>query len=136
MLLMVEPKESYDVEPGCYAAVCIDARELDKRTPEGVKRYLRIVWQIKQSSEKNARYLVGKNYEPSLAKGTELRDDLENWLGPFDVRQFDTDSLKGKSAMVTIRHIHNEGRPKPFCFVSKVEPLQTNNPDTYESISP
>jgi hypothetical protein len=136
MLIPVEPTDSFDVEPGRYEATCVDARENEKRTAKGPKTYLRIVWELKGSANKSVRYLVGKNYEPSLAKDTELRDDLESWLGCFDARQFDTKTLKGKEANVTVRHIHNEGRPRPFCFVSKVEPLVIEDADESEMISP
>jgi hypothetical protein len=38
--------------------------------------------------------------------------------------------------MVTVRHIHNEGRPKPFCFVSNVDPLDVPELDPDEIHSP
>jgi hypothetical protein len=119
MLISADPTDSYDVLPGRYQAVCIDSREIAK----GSRSFLRLVWALNESANPNVRYLVGKNYEPSLRKGSELRNDIDSWLGDqIDVRSFDTDTLKGRTADVTVKHIHNEGHPKPFCWVSEINP--------------
>jgi hypothetical protein len=129
MIISVPPTDSYDVEPGRYRAVCIEARDFTKNTDQGPKQQLRIIWQLTDPPEQHIRYLVGKNYDPSLTKGSDLRTDLQSWLGPLNVPKFNSDTLKGKEAVVTVRHIHNDGQPKPFCWVSEIKPLSAYDND-------
>ena len=97
MLIPVEPRESYDVEPGRYRAKCIDVRDKDIPTRKGTVKGQRIIWELDIPGADNVRYLVGKNYEPTLAKDSTLRTDLRSWFG-HDIkgRQFDTATLKGQ----------------------------------------
>ena len=138
MLIPVEPIDSFDVEPGRYKATCIDVRDKDIPTRKGTVKGQRIVWEIDVPGNENVRYLVGKNYEPTLAKNSPLRIDLTTWFGhDIKVRNFDTATLKGKEAIVTIQDIVNEGRDKPYHWVAKVEPLVTEeDADDARSISP
>ncbi len=123
MLIPVPPKDCFDVEPGKYPATCIETREIEKQTPKGSEKRLRIIWELNVPGSDDVRYLVGKNYEPTLARNSLLRNDLTTWFGrDVNARQFDTATLKGKSATVTVHHIENEGRAKPYCWVAKVEP--------------
>jgi hypothetical protein len=123
MIIQVPPTESYDVPEGRYKAICEDVFEYDKLTDKGPKKFLRVVWRLLDSPTENVRYLVGKNYEPSLAKRGQLRSDLITWFG-HDIKpgQFDTQTIKGKEATVTVSHIYNEGHDKPYRWVSEVEP--------------
>jgi hypothetical protein len=138
MLLSVEPRDSFDVEPGRYRAACTDIREIENQTREGTQKFLRIIWELDTCDTQNVRYLAGKNYEPTLAKDSTLRNDLITWFGhDINARSFDTASLKGKEAIITIQRIENEGRDKPFCWVSRVEPLASEDePDDARLISP
>jgi hypothetical protein len=123
MLIPVPPKNSFDVEPGRYAATCIDAREFEKETRKGSAKLLRLIWELHIPGADDVRYLVGKNYEPTLARNSKLRNDLITWFGhDINVRQFDTATLKGKDATITVQHIDNEGFSEPYCWVAKVEP--------------
>ena len=122
MLLSVEPRDSFDVEAGRYRATCIDVREIENRRKPGQK-LLRLVWELKSAGKDNVRHLVGKNYEPTLAKDSTLRNDIMSWFGhDINARQFDTASLKGQDATVTIQLIENEGWDKPYRWVAQVEP--------------
>ncbi len=132
MLIPVPPRDTYNVEPGRYRATCIDIREIEDKHHYGQK-LLRIVWELSDLPDENVRYLVGKNYEPSLAKDSTLRHDLRSWFGhDINVRQFDTSTLKDKDAIVTVQHIENEGRPKPYCWVAKIEPAMAEDNDDTE----
>jgi hypothetical protein len=136
MLLTVPPKESFDVEPGRYRATCTETREVEKQTRNGTEKFLRIIWELQSPGSENIRYLAGKNYKPSLARDSQLRNDLITWFDrDINARQFDTGTLKGKEAIVTVQHIENEGRDKPFCWVSRVEPPMDEAEHT-EIISP
>ncbi len=46
MLIRVEARESFDVEPGRYRAKCIDVRDKDISTRKGTVKGQRIVWEI------------------------------------------------------------------------------------------
>ena len=121
MLLSVEPRDTYDVEPGRYHAVCVDVRETENKRQRGQK-LLRIVWEVKVPGNHTGtvRYLVGKNYKPTLAKDSQLRNDIVDWFGhEINAKQFDTATLKDRPAIVTIRQIENEGWSKPFCHVER-----------------
>jgi hypothetical protein len=138
MLIPVEATDSFDIEPGRYKTTCVDVREIEKQTRKGTEKFLRLIWELDIPGSENIRYLAGKNYKPSLAKDSPLRNDLITWYGhDINARQFDTTSLKGKEAIITVQHIENEGRDKPFCWVSRVEPLvDQDEADEARTISP
>jgi hypothetical protein len=138
MLLSVEPRDGFDVEPGRYKAKCTDIREIEKQTPRGTKKFLRLIWELDTGGRENLCYLAGKHYEPTLATDSTLRNDLITWFGhDINARSFETATLKGKDAVITVQHIENEGRDTPFCWVSRVEPLITEDePDDARLISP
>jgi hypothetical protein len=138
MLIPVEAQDSYDIEPGRYRAKCIDVRDKDIPTRKGIVKGQRIVWELDIPGTDNVRYLAGKNYEPSLAKDSTLRNDLRSWFGhDIKARQFDTATLKGKEAIITVQDIENEGHDKPYHWVAKVEPLvDEDDADDARTISP
>jgi hypothetical protein len=140
MLIPVEARESCDVEPGRYRAKCIDVRDKEIPTRKGPVKGQRIVWEIDVPGNDNVQYLVGKNYEATLAKNSLLRNDLISWFGhDIKVRQFDTATLKGKEAIITVQDIENEGRANPYHWVARVEPLVDEDAEDAEdarSISP
>ena len=87
MVIPVPPKDSFDVEPGRYAAKCIDVRERSQLERKASNKRLRIVWEVKvPGGAESVRYVVAKNYEPTLARHSELRDDLISWLGHDSLR--------------------------------------------------
>jgi hypothetical protein len=137
MLLSVEPRDSFDVEPGRYRATCTDIREIEKQTRKGTQKFLRIIWELDTCGRENVRYLAGKNYEPTLAKDSAFRNDLITWFGhDINARNFDTATLKGKEAIVTVQNIENEGWDHPYHWVAKVEPLADEDAENTRMISP
>jgi hypothetical protein len=138
MLIPVESRDSFDVEPGRYRATCTEVREIEKQTRKGTQKLLRLIWELQSPGSENTRYLAGKNYEPTLAKDSVLRNDLRSWFGhDINARQFDTATLKGKNAILTVQDIENEGWANPYHHVAKVEPLvDEDDADDARSISP
>jgi hypothetical protein len=138
MVIPVQPKDSFDVEPGRYHATCTDVREKDIHNRTGTQKGLRIVWELAIPGTENTRHLVGKNYEATLTRNSLLRNDLVSWFGhDINVREFDTATLKGKEAIVTVQHIENEGWAKPYCWVARVEPATNEDQETVATmISP
>ena len=138
MILSVEPRDTFDVEPGRYQAVCVEVREIENKRQRGQK-LLRVTWEVKVPGNHNGtvRYLVGKNYEPTLAKDSQLRNDIMSWFGhDISARQFDTATLKGREAIVTVHHIENEGWPKPYCWVERIEPPGNYDEDFHDGQAP
>ena len=80
MIIPVEPRDSFDVEPGRYRATCTEVREIEKQTRKGTEKFLRLIWELQSPGSENIRYLAGKNYEPTLAKNSPLRNDLITWF--------------------------------------------------------
>jgi len=137
MVIPVPPRDSFDIEPGRYRATCTEIREIEKQTRKGTQKNLRIVWELDIPTSENIRYLAGKNYEPTLAKDSTLRHDLRTWFGhDINARQFDTATLKGKEAILTVQDIENEGWANPYHHVARVEPLVDEDADDARSISP
>jgi hypothetical protein len=138
MIISVDPHDSFDIEPGRYRAVCTEIREIEKQTRKGTQKYLRLTWELDLPGDENVRYLAGKNYEPKLTKDSALRNDLRSWFGhDIKVRNFDTATLKGKEAILTVTDIENEGHANPYHWVATVEPLVTEDAaDDARLISP
>jgi hypothetical protein len=137
MLIPVEPTDSYDIEPGRYKATCTEIREIEKQTRKGTQKNLRLVWELDIPGTENVRFLAGKNYEPTLAKDSTLRNDLRSWFGhDIKVRNFDTATLKGREAIITVQDIENEGHANPYHWVAKVERLVDEDAEDARLISP
>ena len=140
MIISVDPRDSFDIEPGRYRAICTEIREIEKQTRKGTQKYLRLTWELDIPGAENIRYLAGKNYEPKLTKDSVLRNDLRSWFGhDIKVRNFDTATLKSKEAVITVQDIENEGWENPYHAVVKVEPLvdeDAEDADDARSISP
>ena len=46
MIISVEPRDSFDVEPGRYRATCTEVREIEKQTRKGTEKFLRLIWEL------------------------------------------------------------------------------------------
>ncbi|MEI6396202.1 MAG: hypothetical protein WCT12_34490 [Verrucomicrobiota bacterium] len=137
MLIPVEQTDTFDVEPGRYRATCTESRVIQKQTRKGSANRLRIIWELNIPGSENIRYLVGKSYEPTLTKDSSLRNDLRSWFGhDINARNFDTSTLKGIKAIITVKDIENEGWDNPYHSVAKIEPLVEEDCDDARLISP
>lgn len=73
----------------------------------------------------------------TLAKDSQLRNDIVDWFGhDINARQFDTVTLNGRDAIVTVRHIENEGWSKLFRHVERVGPPGNEKEDFQDGQSP
>jgi len=72
--------------------------------------------------------VVAKRYPLSLAVHSELRKDLEGWLGPnaMEMPTIEWTStfelLIGQKADLEVVHIHNPGYTNPFVFPKRIMP--------------
>lgn len=131
---MIEvPKErSFDVDPGQYRAVLKSVILLkDKKTKKGHQDNVRLVFDIKSAGKGCVQYCAGKNYEPSMALGSDLREDLKSWRGhdltadELNVGAVDLEKLIGSEADLNIGNIENSGHSKPFVFIQEIRPAGT-----------
>src|SRR5271170_6043011 len=105
MKISIPKQNNFDVPEGKYRARLTDVIEL--------KDEVRLRFEIQISDQK---YLAGKNYEPLLKSGSELRNDLDSWgcINFAEGEELDLDALIGKEADLEIQHKHNEGYNKPY----------------------
>ena len=92
------------------------------------KDKVRFVFEIINQHPKRGRYVAGKNYDISLAKGSQLREDLASWRG-FDLTDqeleagaVDFERFVGREADIAIRHITNDSHKDPFCHIAGIFP--------------
>ena len=101
-----------------------------KAYPNNSSEKVRLVFEILNYCDQDKVYLAGKSYDPSLAKGSALRNDLESWE-VFNVQageetgNFDLNTLVGNEADLSIRHIANAGHTEPFVYVEEIRPAGT-----------
>ena len=104
-------------------------RKLDHRTGDSVEK-IRLLFDILNYSTRNKSYSAGKTYDPCLAKGSQLREDLETWKvfkieAGESTSSFDLDKLVGDEADIRVRHITNRTYPDPFVFIEEIRPAGT-----------
>ena len=102
--------------PGIHQAVCVDVVDLGMVDGTfGLKRKLKLVWQLKARNEKNERFQVRATYTQSLHEKSRLRHDLETWRGrPFtkdELKAFDVEALIGANCQIQVGHrVSAQGR--------------------------
>lgn len=126
MTLTIEPAKRWDAPEGTFDATFYEIKEVnDKRTN---KRMFRMVWQIEDFTSPSEIMCAARNFEPTLACGSELRKALVSWLGEelmgqyIKSGQFDFDLLKERKARLEIVHLHNESYPRPFVMIESILP--------------
>jgi len=132
MIIRISREPTFDVPEGKYRAVLTEVINLeDRKTKTGWADQVRLLFEIVAPQAANTCYLVGKNYEPSLAKNSDLRKDLAGWRG-YDLTEqeiaagsVNLESMIGKEADIKVAHIKNEGFPKPYVFIKAIRPPGT-----------
>lgn len=126
-----EAKEYEKIEPGNYAAVCVQMVEIGTVMEEiqGKKKKMKKVW-LRWETPDDVRedgepFLLSKEYTLSMNEKATLRKDLNSWRGkPFteeEARRFDITILVGKPCMLNI--VHNE---KGYANISAVTSVPKN----------
>jgi len=82
-LIIKEDPSQYPLPPeGLHVAVCVDVVDLGElETPFGRKHKLSVIWELAETDDDGAHYIVGKRYTWSLNEKSNLRKDLERWRG-------------------------------------------------------
>lgn len=95
---------------GTHAAVLVDVQDLGMVPGAyGVKRKVRLVWQLDTLDDAGRRVEVARLYTLSLHERAALRQDLERWRGRkfTDVELdagFDLEKLLGVNCQVVVSH--------------------------------
>lgn len=125
MNINIPLENCFQVPEGNYKAVLTAVYHLASRDK------LRFVFEIIDKHPKRGRYVAGKNYEISLAKGSQLREDLGSWRGhditdaELDAGTIDFEKFIGGEADISIIHIANDSHSTPFCHIATIHPSGT-----------
>lgn len=91
-------------------AVCVDVTPLRKQQSQyGERDVFKVVFEVDLQKEDGGRYAVwSRNFTPSLNEKAAFRKFLRSWLGrdlsAAELKEFDTETLLGKSAQVVVVH--------------------------------
>jgi hypothetical protein len=124
MIIPIEHEKSFDCPEGSFSAVLVEVKSVQG------SQQVRFVFEIEDLSTEFKTMLAGKNYKPQLSGESELRRDLESWLGENFLERysknghFDPALLQGLRAGITIAHKHNSRYSKPFVFIQKIHPAE------------
>lgn len=96
-------------------AVCVDITPLRKRQGQyGEQDVFKVVFEVDMDKEEGGRYCVwSRNFTPTLNEKANFRKFLRGWFGrdltEDELKDFDTDSLIGKTAQVVVVHEFKDG---------------------------
>ena len=137
MQIVVPQEISFVCPEGTLSATFYHAKEISKMTKRGEEKLVRLLFQPDTLSTEARITLVGRNFVPSLARGSELRTFLDLWLGSDFVNEhkqrgtFDFAAVQDRAADLVVKHINNEGYNQPFVYLAAAYPpgtLKTESP--------
>ena len=113
-------------------AVCVDVTPLKTvQTQYGPKEKFRFVFEISQAKEDGTPWCVwSAPFTPSYHENSALRPFLRKWMGrelsADEVKEFDTESLLGRTAHITVIHEHSEG--EVYANIALIQPDKSAEP--------
>ncbi len=131
MTLNIPQEISWDCSEGTRNATFYEFKEVSRYTKRGEEKFVRLVFQLDELSTEDSIVLVGRNFVPSLKKGSDLRLFLDTWLGDDFVDQhkqggkFDLEALNGRRGEIVVKHFENQGYAVPFVHLQAAYPLGT-----------
>ena len=131
MKLTIPIEKSFDCPEGIFSGTFVEHKLTTKPTETGLQDCARLVFQVDELSTDDKLVLVGKNFFPSLKKGSKLRQMLDFWLGAEFVpthkqgNQLDFDLLNGRKADLVVKHIDNKEYLKPYVQLESVYPANS-----------
>ena len=114
------------------SAVCVDVTPLKTvQTQYGPKEKFRFVFEIGDTKDDGSRWCVwSAPFTPSYHENSALRPFLRKWMGrelsPAEVKDFDTESLLGRSAHITVIHEHSDG--EVYANIALITPDKSAEP--------
>ena len=128
MKIPIPRETSFDCPEGEFKACLVEhAAVPDKQNPG--RLMLRLLFEVDTPSTPFKCIKVGRNFKPSLDRGSELKCFLETMLGAgfLDKRgaggQLDINSLIGTEADIRVVHKHRTGYERPFVQLVEACPL-------------
>lgn len=137
MEITVPTNTSFECREGWHTATFYQHKEHIKHTKQGEEKFVRLLFKADDESTGDTTILVGRNFVPSLRKGSELRTFLDLWLGPEFVDKnkhsgkISFDALDGRPARIVVKHIVNEGYAKAYVYLEAAYPPANPEPETF-----
>lgn len=122
-----EPHPEYD-----GVAVCVDVTPLKKtQSSYGERETFRVVFETTETREDGSRFLLfSRNFTASIHEKSAFRQFLRQWYGrdlsPAEQAEFDTESLVGRTAKVSV--VHNEWQGKTYANIGLIRPDRSDSP--------
>lgn len=122
-----EPHPEYD-----GVAVCVDVTPLKTtQSSYGDRETFRLVFETTETREDGSRFLLfSRNFTASIHEKSAFRQFLRQWYGrdlsPAEQAEFDTESLVGRTAKVSV--VHAEWQGKTFANIGLIRPDRSDNP--------
>lgn len=139
-LIIQEDPNKYPLPPeGLHKAVCVDVVDLGELdTKFGSKHKLSIIFELEDEDEEGRRFIVGKRYTWSLNEKSNLRKDLERWLGKKYRSEellagIDLEEFLGLNATIFIAH--NQGEERTYANIETILPANGKGAEKH-SLSP
>lgn len=113
-------------------AVCVDVTPLKKtQSTYGERETIRIVFETKELRQEGKPYLLfSRSFTPSLHEKAALRAFLKQWFGrdltTAEQNEFDTESLIGRAARVSV--VHNEYNGTVYANIGLIRPDKSGEP--------
>jgi hypothetical protein len=114
------------------SAVCVDVTPLKTvQTQFGPKEKFRFVFEIGETKDDGSRWCVwSAPFTPSYHENSALRPFLRKWMGrelsQDEVKEFDTESLLGRAAHITVIHEHSDG--EIYANIALIQPDKSAEP--------
>lgn len=113
-------------------AVCVDVTPLKKtQSSFGERETFRIVFETKELRQDGKPYLVfSRSFTPSLHEKSALRAFLKQWMGRdltiAEQNEFDTESLVGRPARVSV--VHSDYNGNTYANIGLIRPDKSGEP--------
>lgn len=133
MKLTSQNKPDWDPHPEFDGpAVCVDITPLRKtQSSYGERETFRVVFETTETREDGSRFLLfSRNFTASIHEKSAFRQFLRQWYGRdltvAEQAEFDTDSLIGRTAKVSV--VHNEYQGKTYANIGLIRPDRSDQP--------
>ena len=123
MHLKLPKTPCWNLPEGNHTATCLDARINLENKNGKANEYLMLVFEVDIDDDDNVQYLAKRKYELPIKAGTPLLNDLNAWLGAEFLkknRYFDSETLKGRTADISLVHIYNANYRNPFVHIQSI----------------
>ena len=123
MRLQLPKTPCWNLPEGNHTATCLDARIHTENKNAKATDFLLLVFEVDIDDDDNVQYLAKRKYELPIKACTPLVNDLNAWLGVEFLkknRYFDPETLKGKTADISLVHIHNDNYRNPFVHIQSI----------------